>query len=114
MRLLSTNFPLRADYLPCGIFAEFPERSVHERGFSPDPGAPGFPRGFSECTVTEVSRRDSDQVGRYRHRLVIPVRHELLAYNFPIVRRAISRRTDADSGKQHRQGGCNLCTVGLD
>jgi len=113
MELLSTKFLPYAHHLPRSIFAELPERSIQERGFSPNSGAPGFSRGLGECTVTEVSCRDSDQVGRYCDRLVVPVRHEILAYDFPIVRRTVGRRADADGGKQYRQGGCNLCTVGL-
>ena len=101
MEPLSTNPPACARHLPRSIFAELPERSIQERGFSPNPGAPGFSRGLGECTVTEVSCRDCDQVGRYCDRLVISVRHEILAYDFPIVRRAVGRRTDTDSGKQY-------------
>jgi len=102
MEMLSTNFPPHVRHLPRSIFAELPERGIQERRFSPNPGAPGFSRGLGECTVTEVSRRDSNQVGRYCDRLVVPVSHEVFAYDFPIVGRAVGRRADTDSGKQCR------------
>ena len=99
--------------LPRSILAELPERGIQERWFSPNPRVPGFPGRLGECTVTEVPCRDSDQVGRYCDRLVVFIRHRIHTYDFPVVRRAIGRWTDADRGQQHRQDGRNLCAIGL-
>ena len=107
------NLSLYASCLPRGILAEFPERSIQERWFSPNPGVPGFSGRLGECTVTKVSCRDGDQIGRYCNRLIVSICHEILAYDFPIVRGAIRRRADTDCGKQYRQDGCNRCAVCL-
>ena len=89
-------------YLPRGILAEFPERSIQERWFSPNSRVPSFSGGLGECTVTKVSCRDGDQVGRYCDRLIVSICYEVLAYDFSIVRQAIGRRADTNCGQQHR------------
>jgi hypothetical protein len=83
-------------YLPRCIFAELPEGSIHEGGFGPNSRAPGFPHGLGEWTITEVSRRDCNQVGGYCDRLVVGVSDEILTYNFPVVGWPIGGWTHAD------------------